>query len=145
MAPIDYSKWDKCIDTDSEPEPSAAKSAPPPVNASPPLDTSASQSDAGKVEAVVVRCEVEKRRVPHWSAVTIPEDHAIFLQPVSPIPALIEVPLVLPRVGTDSVNRADLDNQIATYLNIDANSGFAPPVWESHVGTILNVRSSVNA
>ncbi|KJZ68103.1 hypothetical protein HIM_12508 [Hirsutella minnesotensis 3608] len=61
MALIDYTKWDN-IDTDSEPEPSAAKSPPSPVNASPPLDTSASQSDAGKVEAVIVRCEVEKRR-----------------------------------------------------------------------------------
>ncbi|KJZ67955.1 hypothetical protein HIM_12654 [Hirsutella minnesotensis 3608] len=140
MAPIDYSKWDN-IDTDSEPEPSsAAKSPPPPMNASPPLDTSASHSDAEKVEAVIVRCEVEKHRFPLWSANTVPGDHPIFLQPVAPISALIEVPLVLHRIGTKSVNRADLDNQIATYLNIDANSGYAPPEWQSHVGTVVVAR-----
>jgi hypothetical protein len=59
---------------------------------------------------------------------------------VPPIPALIQVPLVLHRVGTQSANRADLDNQIATYLNIDADSGFAPPAWQSHVGTIIVAR-----
>jgi len=43
------------------------------------------------------------------------------------IPALIEVPLVLYQKGTQSSNRADLDNQITTYLNIDANNEFTPP------------------
>ncbi|KAH6973973.1 hypothetical protein EDB80DRAFT_900410 [Ilyonectria destructans] len=53
---------------------------------------------------------------------------------------LIEVPLVLHRVGTRSANRADLDNQIATYLNINSDSGFVPPTWQSHVGTIVVAR-----
>ncbi|KAK8929776.1 hypothetical protein H634G_01637 [Metarhizium anisopliae BRIP 53293] len=43
-------------------------------------------------------------------------------------------------MGTKSANRADLDNQIATYLNIDSDSGFAPPAWQSHVGTVLVAR-----
>jgi hypothetical protein len=144
MAPIDYSKWDN-IDTDSEPEtsqrPSAAESIP--VNASSPLNAPSlteTHGDSGHVEAVIVRCEVEKRRSLPWSAHTVPGDHPMFLQPVAPIPALIEVPLVLHRVGTESVNQVDLDNQIATYLNIDANSGYAPPEWQSHVGTILVAR-----
>ncbi|KJZ70619.1 hypothetical protein HIM_10007 [Hirsutella minnesotensis 3608] len=121
MAPIDYSKWDN-IDTDSEPDtsqrPSAAESIP--VNASSPLNAPSlteTHGDSGHVEAVIVRCE-----------------------PVAPIPALIEVPLVLHRVGTESVNQVDLDNQIATYLNIDANSGYAPPEWQSHVGTVVVAR-----
>ena len=57
-----------------------------------------------------------------------------------PVPALIEVPLVLHCVGTRSANQSDLDNQIATHLNIDADSGFAPPAWQSHVGTIVVAR-----
>ena len=57
-----------------------------------------------------------------------------------PVPGLIEVPLVVYRVGTQSANRADLDNQIATYLNIDAQSGFAPPEWQSYVGTVIAAR-----
>ncbi|KAM4064313.1 putative ectomycorrhiza-upregulated zf-mynd domain-containing protein [Hirsutella rhossiliensis] len=59
---------------------------------------------------------------------------------VPSVPALIEVPLVLYRTGTQSVNEADLDNQIATYLNIDADSGFAPPEWQSQVGTVVVAR-----
>ncbi|KAM4060882.1 hypothetical protein HRG_014354 [Hirsutella rhossiliensis] len=59
---------------------------------------------------------------------------------VPSVPGLIEVPLVLDRTGTQSVNEADLDNQIATYLNIDANSGFAPPDWQSQVGTVVVAR-----
>jgi hypothetical protein len=88
----------------------------------------------------MVRCEMEKGNFPPWSATTIPQDHPVFSQPVAPVPALIEIPLVLHRVGTRSTNRADLDNQIATYLNIDADTGFAPPAWQSHVGTVVVAR-----
>ncbi|KAH7124738.1 hypothetical protein EDB81DRAFT_860934 [Dactylonectria macrodidyma] len=73
-------------------------------------------------------------------AVIITEDHPVFSRPVPDVPRLIEVPVVLYRVGTQSSNQADLDNQIATYLNIDADSGFALPEWQSHVGTIIVAR-----
>jgi hypothetical protein len=43
-------------------------------------------------------------------------------------------------VLTRSTNQSDLDNKIATYLNIDADSGFAPPTWQSHVGTVIVAR-----
>lgn len=89
---------------------------------------------------MIVRCDVEKLQLPPWSTTTIPVDHAIFSQSVPPIPRLIEVPLVFYRVGTRSANRADLDNQIATYINIDAASGFAPPEWQSFVGTVIVAR-----
>ncbi|EQL02298.1 ectomycorrhiza-upregulated zf-MYND domain-containing protein [Ophiocordyceps sinensis CO18] len=137
MAPIDYSKWDN-IDTDSEPEASiqqeapAAKPIPPPTHASP------QHSDSGHVEAVIVRCTAEIGAP--WSATTIPANHDVFSQSVPSVPGLIEVPLVFHRAGTQSVNRAGLDNQIATYLNIDANSGFAPPEWQSNVGTVVVAR-----
>jgi len=67
-------------------------------------------------------------------------DHPVFRKPIPPIPQLIEVPLVIHRVGTQSADRADLDNQIATYLNIDDESGLAPPSWQSYVGTVIVAR-----
>ncbi|KAF7556516.1 hypothetical protein G7Z17_g1376 [Cylindrodendrum hubeiense] len=142
MAPIDYSKWDN-IDTDSEPE-TASPQPPAPKAAAPkaalpsaPVTPHASvltspptQGDAsGHIRAVIVRCEAEKHASPPWSSTTIPSDHAVFSNAVPPIPGLIGVPLVVHCVGTRSANRADLDNSIAMYLNIDAKSGFAPPPW----------------
>lgn len=155
MAPIDYSKWDN-IDTDSEPEeqPQQApalksalkptpKPAPPPANAS--SDSTVSSSTEapgapGPIQAVIVRCNVERGRFPPWSATTIPADHPVFSQQVPPVPGLINIPLVLHRMGTQSANKADLDNQIATYLNIEADHGFAPQEWQSNVGTVLVAR-----
>lgn len=149
MAPIDYSKWDN-IDTDSESETSPqitpALKANPPATGTPPASQSAASastathSASGSIQAVIVRCDVEKGKFAPWSATTIPADHPVFSQPVPPVPGLIEVPLVLYRVGTQSANQADLNNQIATYLNIDAESGFAPPEWQSHVGTVIVAR-----
>lgn len=146
-APIDFSKWDN-IDTDSEPETSPQQ--PPAPKPNPPRAPVASQSSAsastathsssGSVQAVIIPCKAEQHKFLPWSATTIPADHPVFSQSVPSVPALIEVPLVLHRVGTQSANRADLDNQIATYLNIDADSGFAPPMWQSHVGTIVVAR-----
>ncbi|KAH8656307.1 hypothetical protein BGZ61DRAFT_372603, partial [Ilyonectria robusta] len=119
-------KWEN-IDTDSEPEASqqqapmvkASRSLDPvvPGSAASPLTTA--QSASGSIQAV---------------------NHPVFSRPVPDVPRLIEVPVVLYRVGTQSSNQADLDNQIATYLNIDADSGFALPEWQSHVGTIVVAR-----
>jgi hypothetical protein len=141
MSRIDYSKWDN-IDADSEEPPLAPKANPPPAQASQPaaFTLTATQSPPGSIQAVMVRCDAEKRKLPPWSSTAIPADHPVFSQTVAPISALIEIPLVLHRVGTRSANRADLDNQIATYLNIDAENGFAPPAWQSHVGTVVVAR-----
>ncbi|KAJ5900268.1 uncharacterized protein N7473_004338 [Penicillium subrubescens] len=146
MAPIDYSKWDN-IDTDSEPETSSPAAAPkatlPPAPASLLSSISTSMATDGAsapIQAVVVRCEAEKVKDPPWSTTRIPANHDVFSRTVPPVPGLIEVPLVLHQLGTRSANRADLDNQIATYLNINPDSGFAPPAWQSHVGTIIVAR-----
>jgi hypothetical protein len=64
----------------------------------------------------------------------------MFTDPVPDIPRLIELPLVIHRVGTVAPDRAYLDNQIATYLNIDAETGFAAMRWQSHVGTVIVAR-----
>ncbi|KAH8665309.1 hypothetical protein BGZ61DRAFT_484404 [Ilyonectria robusta] len=150
MAPIDYSKWDN-IDTDSEPQtptqqvpPVEANPAPAPATpqSAAPASTAA-HSASGSIQAVIVRCDVERLKFAPWSATTIQADHPVFSQPVPPVPGLIEVPLALYRVGTQSANRADLDNQIATYLNIDAETGFASPEWRSYVGTVVVARKDM--
>lgn len=142
MAPIDYSKWDN-IDTDSEPEsPPAqpqAKKATRPIAPVPQPSVSA-PATSGLVHAVIVRCEVDKPGHHPWAATEIPADHPVFSESVPPVPAAIDIPLVIHRVGTRSNNRADLDNQIATYLNIDLASGLAPAAWQSHVGTVIIAR-----
>ena len=147
MAPIDYSKWDN-IDTDSESEvppvkaPAGTANVPSPSDAQQPPTTISGAADngTGSVQAVIVRCDFEKLKDAPWSATMIPENHPVFSEAVPPIPALVEVPLVIHRVGTQSRNRDDLDNQIATYLNIDLESGFAPSQWQSHIGTVIVAR-----
>ncbi|RSL39767.1 hypothetical protein CEP51_016772 [Fusarium floridanum] len=143
---IDYSKWDN-LDTDSEPETSPPSVPTPrapmptaPQSGVPAVAAPVTSSTPGPIQATIVRCDVERVRFAPWSVTMIEADHPIFSNSVPPIPRLIEVPLVFHRVGTHSANRADLDNQMVTYLNIDHESGFAPPSWQSYVGTVLVAR-----
>ncbi|KAG7408098.1 hypothetical protein Forpi1262_v009381 [Fusarium oxysporum f. sp. raphani] len=133
---IDYSKWDN-LDTDSEREtpPPAALQSGAPATADP-----VTGSTPGSVQAITVRCDGERARFTPWSVTSVKADHPIFSNFVPPIPRLIEVPLVFHRVGSQSADRADLDNQVITYLHIDSESGFAPPSWQSHIGTVLVAR-----
>ncbi|KAJ7508320.1 hypothetical protein B0H11DRAFT_23118 [Mycena galericulata] len=143
MARIDYSKWDNIdTDSDSEPEPQSGSTATSAAQQIPPQPSQAASSEPGtQIKAVIVRCDLDKRRGSPWSATTIPADHPAFALAVPPIPTLIEVPLVTYRVGTQGgLTNGDLDNQIATFLNIDAASGFAPPEWQSGVGTVIVAR-----
>lgn len=142
---IDYSKWDN-MDTDSEPQvsPQSVPGPRAPAPRSPQLDAPAAAVPAtttpGSIQAIIVRCDVETKRFLPWSATMIQADHPVFSNFVPPVPRLIEVPLVFHRVGTQSANRTDLDNQMITYLNIDSETGFAPPAWQSYVGTVLVAR-----
>ncbi|KAJ0122848.1 Uncharacterized protein HZ326_31567, partial [Fusarium oxysporum f. sp. albedinis] len=133
---IDYSKWNN-LDTDSEREtpPPAALQSSAPATADP-----ITGSTPGSIQAITVRCDGERVRFAPWSVTSVKADHPIFSNFVPPIPRLIEVPLVFHRVGSQSADRADLDNQVITYLHIDSESGFAPPSWQSHIGTVLVAR-----
>ncbi|KAK3660316.1 hypothetical protein LTR56_000692 [Elasticomyces elasticus] len=66
----------------------------------------------------------------------------MFGSPALEVPGLLGIPMVIHRVGTISTgDRADLDCQIATYLNIKSSDGLmAPPQWQSHVGSCLVAR-----
>lgn len=157
---IDYSKWDN-IDTDSDdeparpvpqpakpPKPQAAQQAPaqPSQASTSANDKSAAIASAGndKIKAVIVRCTGDNTG-PKWSATTIASTHPIFEQQhksEAPLPALLGIPLIFRRLPSSQFdNRAGgLDNQIITYLNIELESGFAPPAWQSDVGTVLVAR-----
>lgn len=58
---------------------------------------------------------------------------------VSRLTSLLAFPLCVTRVEprTQLHDRADLDNQWATYMMIEPVSGFAPPDWQSHVGPVV--------
>lgn len=135
------------MDPDSEPEipsPSVSTSqattpATPQLGA-PATATPVGSSSPGPIQAVIVRCDVERKRFAPWSATIIQADHPAFSNLVPPVPSLIDVPLVFHRLGTHSATRADLDNQMITYLNIDHESGFAPSEWRSYVGTVVVAR-----
>ncbi|KAH6883840.1 hypothetical protein B0T10DRAFT_564891 [Thelonectria olida] len=141
---IDYSKWDN-IDMDSEPEvsPPSVPAPQAPAPTAPQLGapaTAAPSGTPGSIQAVIVQCDVERIRFAPWSATMIKADHPVFSNYTPPVPRLIEVPPVFHRVGTQSANRADLDNQMITYLNIDHESGFATSEWRSYVGTVVVAR-----
>ncbi|KAI0097984.1 hypothetical protein GGR51DRAFT_451863 [Nemania sp. FL0031] len=145
---VDYSKWNN-IETESEPEEiprrptltfkAPISPAPATSHSTTPAYTSIHNTSA-PVQAVIVRCEAERRWQPLWCAASIPTEHAIFSRPVPPIPLLIEIPLVFYRLGTQSSDRAGLNNQIATSININATSGFAPSDWISGVGSVIVAR-----
>ena len=59
---------------------------------------------------------------------------------MAPVPALLGIPLHVTRVRPrppELVDRADFDNQWATWMMIEPVSGFAPPRWQAHVGPVV--------
>jgi hypothetical protein len=75
-----------------------------------------------------------------WHNANIESNHPIFDNELLEVPALMGIPLVIHRVGTQSANRADLDNRIATFLDIAYDTGFSPPEWQSRVRSCLIAR-----
>ncbi len=146
MALIDYLKQDN-IDTNSKGENFPPKTTTPKAKTVAVLVAELSAEAAsteiasmsGAVQAVIVRCNSEKRNFVPWSATTVLIDHPVFLEPVPPVLGLIKVLLVLHQLRTQSSNQADLDNQITTYININTTSRFAPPEWQLYVSTVVAV------
>lgn len=155
---IDYSKWDN-IDTDSDDEsaapqptklhkPHAAQPAPtqPTQTSASATDKSSDSASAGdeQIKAVIVRCDGDTGG-PKWSGTTINNAHPIFEQQpgsVAPLPGALGIPLIFHRLPSSHFNKrpSSLDNQILTYINIELESGFAPPAWQPPVGTVLVAR-----
>lgn len=151
MPPIDYSKWDN-IGDDSDDEGSSAPAALPYIPSHKEITTAAiaaasasiiPETASGPVQAVIIRCRGERIDKRPWYITTIAEDHPVFLVPVLPVSALIELPLVLRRIGTKFLGTEETEareNQIATYLNINATTGFAPREWLNQVGNVIVAR-----
>ncbi|KGO50194.1 Uncharacterized conserved protein UCP028035 [Penicillium expansum] len=75
------------------------------------------------------------------SSTTIPSNHPIFNNRVPPVPALLDFPIVVHRVGTPDNGAFDhLDNQAITYIHITTETGLAPPEWQSGIGTVIVAR-----
>ncbi|KAJ5414217.1 hypothetical protein N7509_000844 [Penicillium cosmopolitanum] len=124
MPPIDYSKWDN-IDTDSDSDQELPPQPPHPATQSRPCSCDAPE--------IVVD--------PPWEATTIPTDHAVFNNTVPPVATLLDFPIVIHRLGTRYNGEfGNLDNQIITYLNVEAKSGLAPPRWQSGIGSVIVAR-----
>ncbi|KAH7132572.1 hypothetical protein B0J11DRAFT_230859 [Dendryphion nanum] len=100
-------------------EPPAADATPPPIDL---------------IDGVRLHCRKDGGG---WIGTKIPNNHVIFNSYVMPVPGLLEIPLVIHRVGTQSLDQADLDCQIATYLNIHPVTGLAPTQWLSNIGTCV--------
>ncbi|KLU83177.1 hypothetical protein MAPG_02242 [Magnaporthiopsis poae ATCC 64411] len=133
MPPFDYSKWDN-IGDDSDDEGSSAPAALPYVPSHKEITAAAiaaasasiiPEIASGPVQAVIIRCRGERIDNQPWYITTIAEDHPVFSVPVLPVSALIEFPLVLRRIGTKFLGTEETqarENQIATYLNINATT-----------------------
>lgn len=159
---LNYAKWDHIGDSDSEDEvmspptastsdatqankqylaPSSATSKP--SNFTPAKERYVDLASSVKVEAVRVPCELDKAQTEGkpFEIREISIDHPIFKSKPIPISISIGFPLLVFKEGTIYPERQPLDNQIATYLNIDLTSGFAPSEWQSYVGTIIVARA----
>ena len=91
-----------------------------------------------------------------WKEVVIPRKHSCFERDVhlsqlrcqsltatlSPLLHKCGELLTIQRVERPhSRERASMDNQLATYLMIDTESGFAPPEWQSGIGDVYLYRA----
>ncbi|MCJ1401603.1 hypothetical protein MMC11_004819 [Xylographa trunciseda] len=105
-----------------------------------------------KVQGVKITCEGD-RKVSHnpmpWIAISVPRDHPVFMQRIPPeISRLVEFPVLVKKYSPDRSwkdHRQSYDNVQATFLHVDADPksqgwGWAPPEWQSHIGSVLVVR-----
>lgn len=91
------------------------------------------------VVAVRLACTKDSGNGDFWN-VDIPTNDAVFDGPLLEAPAIMGIPLVIRRLGTQSNNRTYLDCRIATLLNVKYSDGLAPLEWQSHVGSCIIAR-----
>ncbi|KAJ5164930.1 uncharacterized protein N7500_006760 [Penicillium coprophilum] len=154
MPPVDHPKRDNMgtgsdlgLGANSTAHPQGSKPTVPPAaprtsSSTAPKATASnrtSSSPRDTVNAMLVRCKGDYG--PLWRTVTIPSNHAIFNNPVPPVPALLDFPIVVHQLGLFNTGVPGcLDNQSITYIHIDPKTGFAPPEWQSRVGSVIVAR-----
>ena len=94
-------------------------------------------------EAMVV-CSSRFPPCGKWEEVKLPVEHPIFATCMvgnSPVFELYGVPFAIARLPCNrSLDRAECQNQAATFLKIHPTSGFAPMTWQDYVGPVLIFR-----
>lgn len=109
-----------------------------------------------KVKGVVIRCEGDiglvRKKTGKWerySETKVGKDHEIWDSEPAAASKIMGLPLLVHKLPTNPAwNQTDhtrFDNQPATFLNLavdpkDPSWGFAPPQWQSGVGSVLLVR-----
>ncbi|KAJ7754492.1 hypothetical protein B0H16DRAFT_1542561 [Mycena metata] len=104
-----------------------------------------SPAPEGIVRGIVIPCDSEIRRYGIFDEVDLDATHPIHTQGiVCPVSAKVGLPIVIYRhLREDPLSMSrepGLDNQKATFLMIDPESGFAPPEWQACVGSVTVMR-----
>ncbi|KAF8190349.1 hypothetical protein K438DRAFT_1971220 [Mycena galopus ATCC 62051] len=98
------------------------------------------------VGGIVIPCHSEIQFGPGiFNDIDLDASHPIHTQGiVCPVSAQVGLPIIMYRHLKEDPLRMNpdsgLDNQRATYLMIDPVSGFAPPQWQSCVGSVTVMR-----
>lgn len=109
----------------------------------------ASNGLSGYIQGVKISCDGELKQG-KFIPVDVPLDHPIFTTSKGPdIPKKIGLDIRIHQYPPHPALRnttGSLDNQVVTFLHLDANPhspswGWAPPEWQSGVGSVLLVRA----
>jgi hypothetical protein len=72
-----------------------------------------------------------------YENITVPSTHPIFTSKALPVTVKFGYPLVMARLVENLPQGPQTDNQHATWLNIDPESGFAPSQWQGGIGSVV--------
>ncbi|KXS95582.1 hypothetical protein AC578_3269 [Pseudocercospora eumusae] len=112
------------------------------------LDSESNLPD-GYIRAVRINClgDQRGRNEPPYKAIGIRSDNISYFPRTSSIPSHLGLPIVVKRLRPDPTwhDRWLFDNVPATWLHIDCDTeskrwGWAPPTWQSEVGSIVIAR-----
>lgn len=109
------------------------------------------------VKGVMIRCEGdnalhvnETGRWDRYAEVDVPRDHPIWKESPTAASKMMGLPLLLHKLPENPAwgknDHTRFDNQPATFLNLTVDPknedmwGFAPPEWQSEIGSVLLVR-----
>ncbi|THH18659.1 hypothetical protein EW146_g2376 [Bondarzewia mesenterica] len=100
--------------------------------------------DDSQENGITITCDGDRVGSP-FRVVQIPDTHPIYYQSdVCPVSEVVGLPIMIYRHSKEDPlymeRTAAMDNQIATYLMIDVDSGFAPMSWQQAVGTVTVMR-----
>ncbi|CAF9940874.1 MAG: hypothetical protein HETSPECPRED_002665 [Heterodermia speciosa] len=70
--------------------------------------------------------------------VSLPANHKVFSEKVTPISRKLDLPLLVHRLKTRTIGTT---NPRACWLNIDPENLLAPMEWQDHVGNVVVVRA----